>query len=189
MGSSPHPPSRPFTYMSTNELPSSLVKNQASPQSPSGTGSPSHTRVYGYNTCLSTRPTSDLSSPQATPSPDLPQPPLQVHIHCYPSTQRNLQNAGGGNFPGHRRTIDNPGLSSSLNFVCTLTYLIPLADFLIIFDTSQGKFWTLWPMLLYRLLHLTLQVAEYCSKFPATVSKIRVKYSAFHSAVMVSFTC
>ena len=39
-------------------------------------------------------------------------------------------------------------------------------------------------MLLYRLLHPTLQAAEYCSKFPATVSKIQVKYSAFDNGIV-----
>ena len=127
--------------MSTNQPPTALIKNEAGPQLPSG--SLSRVRVNGYDdhdhdTRLFTEPTSGSSSPQTTPFPDLPQPPLQVHIHCYPS-QWNLQNASGGNFPDCRRTIDNPSLSSSPNVVRTLTYLLPLADFLIIFRPKSGQ--------------------------------------------------
>ena len=123
--------------MSTNKPPSALIKNEAGPQSPSS--SPSRVRVYGYDGRDFREPTSGSSSPQAASSPDLPQPPLQVHIHCYPSTQRNLQNVSGGNFPGRPHTIDNPSPSSSLNIVCILIYLHPLADFLIIVRHKLGQ--------------------------------------------------
>ena len=121
-------PSIPSTRMSTNEPPSALIK--VDPPSPSS--SPSRIRVYGYgyDDRDSTEPTNGSSSPRATSAPvlpQLPQPPLQVHIHCYPSTQCNLQNASGGNFPIPRHTVDNPSPSASLNVVCTLTNIVFLS--------------------------------------------------------------
>ena len=118
-------PNIPSTRMSPNEPPSALIK--VDPQSPSS--GPSRLRVcgYGYDDREFTEPTSGSSSPQATSAPalpQLPQPPLQVHIHRYPSTQRNLRGAGGGHFPGRPHTIGNPSPSSSLNVVCTLTYRV-----------------------------------------------------------------
>ena len=126
--------------MSPNEPSSALIK--VDPQSPSS--SPSRLRVcgYGYDDREFTEPTSGSPSPQATSAPalpQLPQPPLQVHIHCYPSTQRNLQNASGGHFPGRPHTIGNPSPSSSLNVVCRLIYRLPLADVLIILRHKSGQ--------------------------------------------------